>query len=133
MFHKIMSLFQKHTKPDIIVRETDSSLQIHLCVNDEPKAKMACVIKSDNSILIGDISNESGAYCKGYGSLLMNELISYARRNGHTYLFGNLSVVDMDHADRLHHFYEKFGFTVTIYDEQQGLYYGKIEKWLGES
>ena len=132
MIKKIKSLFQKYKQPEIILRKTDSLLQIHLCINDKPEAKIVCVIRSDNSILISDITNERGAYCKGYGSLMMNELLSYAERNGHTYLFGNLSVVDMDHADRLHHFYEKFGFLITIYDKHQGSYYGKIEKYLGE-
>ena len=81
-------------------------------------------------ILIGDITHENEEYCKGFGSMMMEALISYAEENGHTYIFGNLSEIDKDHADRLHHFYEKFGFSITIYDESQEMYYGKIEKWI---
>lgn len=130
MIQKILSLFQRETHPDIILRKTDALLQILLCIHNEPKARIKCVINPDNSILIGDITHENEEYCKGFGSMMMEALISYAEENGHTYIFGNLSEIDKDHADRLHHFYEKFGFSITIYDESQEMYYGKIEKWI---
>jgi len=50
----------------------------------------------------------------GYGSLLLQHLIRYARQLGVREIRGRLSPVDNtdDNRDRLKHFYEKFGFQV---------------------
>lgn len=130
LFSKFMSLFKNKSTPQVMVRRIDNLLKILLSVNGEPRSKIVCVIMSEDSILIGDIEHERKEYNRGYGSQMMEELISYARKNGYTYMYGNLSEEDGDHADRLHHFYEKFGFSITIYEEPKGLYYGKIEKWI---
>lgn len=106
------------------------ALFVRLYVNDRLTARMNCVTVTDKEILIGDIlhSNEGADYNKGYGSLMMEKLLEYAVQKGITYIYGNLSEVDLGHKDRLHHFYQKFGFIITEYPEPQGNYYGKIEK-----
>jgi len=134
---KVMHLFSKaidklfsknitvtvHDEPGVEV------FVIRLCVNDRPTARMQCYVDSDRSILIGDIRHdrEKRDYNKGYGSMMMQKLIDYARENNYRYIHGNLSVVDFDHKSRLHHFYQKFGFTVTEFSIPRDCYYGKIE------
>lgn len=125
----LQSLFKKGPSDvSVSIDRIDALLMVRLCVNNHRTAWMKCVIESDEVILIGDIehSNENTDYNKGYGSLMMGNLLRYARENGFKSLYGNLSVVDLDHKDRLHHFYEKFGFTITEYQEPQGCYYGEI-------
>ena len=130
MFDKLIEkLFPKkitvklYTEPDV------SSINIRLFVNDRQEAIMNCVKESGSSILIGDIrhDDERPRYNKGYGTMMMKKLLEFSGENGYTYIHGNLSTVDLDHKDRLHHFYQKFGFTITEYPEPQGNYYGKIE------
>ena len=63
-------------------------------------------------------------------SILQNPEIvsafSYAKENGYKTIYGHLSTVDLDHKDRLYHFYEKFGFEITENEEQNSNFYGKI-------
>lgn len=93
--------------------------------------RMQCVV-SEDSVLIGDIlpyPEKSKRYInKGYGSKLMEELLRYSKNKGVKAITGNLSLVDLDHKDRLHHFYEKFGFAITEFDSFKGNYYGEIYK-----
>ena len=104
------------------IEDTGALLMVRLGVNDRLRAWMQCVIESDTVILIGDIRhcNEDADYNKGYGSLLMENLLAYAKEHHFTFIYGNLSEVDLGHKDRLHHFYQKFGFTITEYPELQG-------------
>ena len=57
---------------------------------------------------------------------MMQKLISYAKENGYKTIYGHLSTVDLDHKDRLYHFYEKFGFVITENEEQDSILYCKI-------
>ena len=59
---------------------------------------------------------------------MMQKLIEYAKENGYSRLYGNLSDVDIGHKDRLYHFYEKFGFEITEYPKKIDCYFGMIEK-----
>lgn len=54
---------------------------------------------------------------KGYGSILMSELIKYARSINIKFIDGWLAEIDVsDHRDRLIKFYEKFGFEIKLSD-----------------
>ena len=91
-------------------------------------AKITCVTESTSTILICDIVNSDSLPVNcGYGTQMMKELIQYAREHGFSHIYGNLSLVDYDHKDRLFHFYQKFGFKITIYPEPQGLMFGRID------
>lgn len=59
---------------------------------------------------------------------MMEKLFEYAKINNIKIIYGNLSLNDIDHKDRLLHLYKKFGFNVEIYDEVEGNYFGRIEK-----
>lgn len=48
----------------------------------------------------------------GLGSILMEQLISYAKRSHADKIKGKFSFVDDDNAAKRKHFYEKFGFVV---------------------
>ena len=93
-------------------------------------ATMRCLCYEDGSILICDIQHRNNEYNRGYGSAMMDKLNSYAAENGYTHIWGNLSEVDRDHQDRLHHFYQKHGFQVTAFEQLDGSYYGRIDKHL---
>lgn len=113
---------------DIRLSREDNYLGIYVSENKDVIGKMQCVMEN-SSILIGDIIfNNSRYYNRGYGSKMMDVLQQFAIDNNIKEIKGNLSVVDLDHRDRLHHFYEKHGFTITIYDSYKDLYYGKVEK-----
>ena len=132
MLSKILKvLFEKKKEDHIDVKNECSEplLMVRLFVNERLCAWMQCVIQSETTILIGDIwhHNENRDYNRGYGSLMMENLLAYAKEHNFSYIYGNLSKVDLDHKERLHHFYRKFGFAVTEYPERQGNYYGIIE------
>lgn len=123
-------LFKK--RPDKIaidIERTDALLMVRLAANNRLRARMQCVVEADTTILIGDIQHcsENSDYNKGYGSLMMEKLLHYAEENDFDYIYGNLSKVDLDHKERLHHFYRKFGFIISENSEPHGNYYGKIE------
>lgn len=104
------------------------SLQVVANKGKIPKARMLCTIESDDTILIGDIRHcyKDRDFCKGYGTLMMQKLISFAKENRYKTIYGHLSTVDLDHKDRLYHFYEKFGFEITEIEEQDSVLYGKV-------
>lgn len=121
----------KRTSIEAVAERADSLLMIKLYRNHTREARIQCVIESDSTILIGDIIHDSQRkYNKGYGSAMMIKLIEYAKENGYSRLYGNLSVVDLNHKDRLYHFYRKFGFEITEYPEINDCYFGMIEKIL---
>lgn len=61
---------------------------------------------------------------------MMNLLIEYAREKGFKCLTGNLATIDLNHKDRLHHFYKKFDFEIIEYEQRNENFYGKIIKVL---
>lgn len=57
---------------------------------------------------------------------MINKLFEYAMNNDVATICGNLSLLDLDHKDRLHHFYVKHGFEIILYEESQDMYYDKF-------
>ena len=121
--------WKKKIPPVVKVEQSGSLLMIKLYTNNIREAWMQCVIESDSTILIGDIIHDNEKnYNKGYGTAMMQKLIEYAKENGYSRIYGNLSDVDIGHKDRLYHFYKKFGFEITEYTEKIDCYFGMIEK-----
>ena len=103
-------------------------------LNNKPVFRMECQIIG-NKIHINHIKpfseNKRNKYFnKGYGSKLMNALLDYCEEKGIFEIYGELSIVDLDYKDRIHHFYQKFGFNITTFPELNGCYYGSISKKL---
>lgn len=125
--------FLKSSSPEVRVDKSDILLMIKCYVKEKLVSKIQCVVESSDSILIGDICHsKTQNYNKGYGSVMMEKLIDYATSNGYRTIHGNLSIVDADHKERLHHFFEKFGFIITEFPELKDTYYGEIKKVLTE-
>ena len=127
MFEK---LFKRNDEQIYIeIKNLNGFLMVNLFVNNKRRAYINCSIEND-IILIGDIRHESVKYYnRGYATKMMEGLINYAKENGLAEICGNLSVVDLEHKDRLHHFYEKFGFDIKLYtDLKDNTYYGRISK-----
>lgn len=72
---------------------------------------------------------------KGYGSILIEELISIAESNNINRINGWISKEDVGHLEKLKYFYQKNGFYVNIYpryDEVNSNQIGEIS-WVKES
>ncbi len=125
-----MGLF--HKTIDVSVEDNMFSVHIVLRINGVIASRITCVSSEGNSLLIGDISpyKKRKYYNKGYGSMMLNKLFEYAKNNGIATICGNLSIVDLDHKNRLHHFYEKHGFEIILHEEPHDMYYGQIQKML---
>ena len=105
-------------------------IYINFNLNNKRIAFIQCVLENENTLLIGDIIHIHKKYHnKGYGTKMMEKLLEYTKENNIKTIYGNLSLNDIDHKDRLLHFYKKFGFNVEIYDEAKENYFGKIKKW----
>ena len=121
-------------KKNIEVKINDSLsplIYVNLYLNNRRIAFMQCVLENENTLLIGDIIHTHKKYHnKGYGTKMMEKLFEYTKENNIKTIYGNLSLNDIDHKDRLLHFYKKFGFNVEVYDEVDGNYFGRIEKIL---
>ena len=121
-------------KKNIEVKINDSAPEIkliNLYLNNKRIAFIQCVLENKNTLLIGDIIHTHKKYHnKGYGTKMMEKLFEYAETNNIKTIYGNLSLNDADHEDRLLHFYKNFGFDVKIYDEVKENYFGRIEKIL---
>lgn len=68
--------------------------------------------KDAEKITIGDIQCKKNN--RGYGSLMMESLINYAKEQRIELIEGWLSTVDIRYKERLYHFYQKFGFKIII-------------------
>ena len=119
--------FKRKKVNEVVVKCEYNMLKTYYCTNKIRIAYINCVIKDDDTIHICDIVHDNTkAIDKGIGTEMMNALIEYARNNNYSEITGDLSVVDADHKDRLHHFYSKFGFEITVFDSVINNYYGCI-------
>lgn len=85
--------------------------------NKKILGKITCIINKElRLITISDIECQKSN--RGYGSIMMKELVKYARQNEFKQINGWLSKVDYDHKERLYHFYQKFGFEIIQKEER---------------
>ena len=96
-------------KIDISVQDEDSLLIILATNKNKCVGKINC-IKEKEIVTIGDIQCNKNN--RGYGSLMMKALITYAKQNDIKFIEGWISEVDDNHIERLYHFYKKFGFDI---------------------
>lgn len=123
-------MFFKRKKPvNLIEHDYGKQYHIDLVVGRKTyRDAMKCVLYKENSeiliadIYVGDTCGHNNKYLlhinKGYGTLMMNKLLAFAKRCGYKRIVGNLSDVDENspcdkqHRERQIHFYRKFGFTI---------------------
>ena len=87
----------------VLVRRTDLRQVAHMKL---------VVDMEESEILLGDF--ESKIEDKGYGSILLRNLIKLAKDLEIKSIRGNLSPADSDHFDKLEYLYSKYGFKVKI-------------------
>jgi len=76
-------------------------------------ARMRLVIDPKKlELFIGDFVSDIEN--KGYGTILLRNVIKLAKMIGLRRLTGNLSSVDSGHFEKLNHLYSKYGFVVNI-------------------
>lgn len=96
--------------------------------NTQPKL-LASFSEDYSGIEIHDIVIEEKYANKGYGSILMTHLITLAEDRKVKVITGWLSKVDENHAERLHHFYQKHGFKVDLkYSDTNPIQIGSIQR-----
>jgi GNAT superfamily N-acetyltransferase len=123
-------LFKKLIK--VWIDSYESLVLIKLTIDGVSISKIQCIKYPDDSLLIGDIEpfQRERDYGKGYGSMMMDELLKYAFQYGIHTIRGNLAIVDSDHKERLHAFYRKHGFEIVQYNTNKDSYYGEVLKKL---
>ena len=77
---------------------------------------------------MADIDNR-GHINQGVGSALIMRFEDICRENGVKEIHGNLAKGDLDHKDRLIHFYKKHGYSI-VEENEEGSFWGKITKEL---
>ena len=75
--------------------------------------------KQDPMAFVNDVRVDRRIEDRGLGSMLVRESIKECMRRGHKGMQGNLSNADRVRFPKLKHFYEKLGFSVVIYSEDQ--------------
>jgi GNAT superfamily N-acetyltransferase len=85
------------------------------------------VYREDRHMKIADIKIEGNHVNRGYGSIVMSEILKLAQQLEIKFINGWISGVDWGHIDRSAHFYRKFGFDVELNEGS-----GKI-LWLNEA
>lgn len=114
--HSVSQMLFKIYKLDI------SGNMSQICIGKSP-----CAI-NENGFVIIDIGIEELYRDKGFGSVLLSEIINYSKYFDVAKVIGKISYMDVkepDAKDRLFHFYKKHGFVVdenimTLYYFPQG-------------
>jgi len=110
-----LSLFKKDIK--VWIDENGNLIFSKLVIDNIVISKIQCVLQKEGILLIADIMpfKKKTYYCRGYGSMMMYELLKYSYQNQIYTIMGNLSLVDSNHKERLDGFYKKHGFEVIEY------------------
>ena len=131
----LINYLTKGDEPDIIIYRSEYDNQpyvvsyfsdygyLRFCITHIPDGKRSELFASveEGVITINDI--RCTIINNGYGTVLVSELINYAKENEVKTIVGWISNVDNDHMERLVHFYSKFGFEIlpTPKDKPEGL------------
>lgn len=135
MFNKIVNKEIKGVlfKQNIMIEADGNEIECSV-VAYKGKEKIFTVYARDNcenELYIVDFKDFSnGRFVnKGIGSIMMSLLIEYAKLHHYNSIVGKLITLDRDdHKDRLHHFYNKFGFKIEEFKDNSDCFYAKIVK-----
>lgn len=91
-------------------------LQICIYHCEGKRSKLLSTYDKNKNLFLNDI--QCSIINKGFGTILMNEFIDYAKKNNFKMIYGYLSKIDIsDHKDRLFAFYNKFNFSIDLSKE----------------
>ncbi|MED1746654.1 hypothetical protein [Brevibacillus borstelensis] len=80
-----------------------------------PDSNVFLIVDQENKHMrIADIRIEGNRVNRGYGSIVMGEILKLAHQLEIKYITGWISGVDWDHIERSEHFYRKFGFDCVL-------------------
>lgn len=103
------------------------TLKVCVVCNKKTFGTITCIINRDlREISIIDIVCEN--INMGYGTMMLEALIRYARRRRFKYIDGALIKEDYDHKERLYHFFQKFGFEIIQNQDEFEIAYLKDEE-----
>lgn len=95
-----------------------------------PDSNVFLIVDQENKHMrIADIRIEGNRVNRGYGSIVMGEILKLAQQLEIKYITGWISGVDWDHIERSEHFYRKFGFDCELNHE---IKHGTIS-WINEA
>lgn len=102
------------------------TLKVCVVCNKKIQGTITCLInREQREFAIIDIICEN--INMGYGSMMLEALIRYARRRRFKYIDGALIKEDYDHKERLYHFFQKFGFEIIQNHDEFEIAYLKDE------
>ncbi|MEE6132827.1 GNAT family N-acetyltransferase [Priestia sp. GS2] len=81
------------------------------------RVRLSAIYKSEVDIELCDIEVFGENSGRGYGSILLNSLIEFAKENSIQKITGWISYADSDHFDKLASFYKKHDFNVIWHDD----------------
>lgn len=103
------------------------TLKVCVVCNKKTLGTITCLInREQREFAIIDIICEN--INMGYGSMMLEALIRYARRRRFKYIDGALIKEDYDHKERLYHFFQKFGFEIIQNQDEFEIAYLKDEE-----
>lgn len=126
----VFEFIRNMPKKTIRIEESrvESCLFLRVIKGNKLLGRLNALFESDNKVLLADIDNR-GCINHGIGSMLIERFEEICLENGVKKIYGNLANVDLDHKDRLIHFYKKHGYSIVEENEEKS-YWGKITKEL---
>lgn len=108
--------------------EDERMLFLYAVISGKKIAELRAVF-DNNSALLSDIIIPNNRINCGIGSKLIDEFEKKCIDRRIFEISGNLSDADLDHKERLIHFYEKHGYTIDYQNEEKN-FWGRINKKL---
>jgi len=115
-------------KIDIVTRDNDNYIFIDAFIKSRKVGELRALFENDKALLADIIIHERNIN-KGIGTKLITKFEELCIEKGVSVITGNLANVDLNHKDRLIHFYLKNKYEI-IYENEEKLYWGKIIKHL---
>ena len=120
----IKRLFE--VKVDLRVRDGDRVLFIDAFIGNKKIGELRALYKYKKVILADIIINKHNVN-RGVGTKLITEFERICNQKGIKEITGNLAYTDLDHKERLIHFYQKHNYEI-IYENEDHSFWGKIKK-----
>ncbi len=116
---------------EVVIENNQSDSELIMIFANSRKLNLGTLkaVVNGEKLLIGDIDISEEYVNYKIGSKLIERLEEICKEQGIKDIYGNLANVDLDHKDRLIHFYEKHGYSIS-YENDNPNYWGTISKTL---